>query len=243
MQIDPVLEWQRLTAEYREKSEGELLELAGDFADLTETAQQILRSEMRSRGLGDPQAPRTEPGASAPWRRPRVEARVLNETEDADSMTMPVVAGLGGNTPALVADGDGGEVGEAEPHDYTWLTYLCECESREQAVQLCEALRAAGIDCRGSYGLVYPRVYVAADQLDQARLIAAKPIPREIVDEEKEEPPEFVEPKCPKCGSDDVVLEGVDPANIWRCEQCDEQWTETMPKTEDGTPNAANDSQ
>jgi hypothetical protein len=39
MQIDPVQEWQRLTAEYREKYDGELLELARDYADLTEPAQ------------------------------------------------------------------------------------------------------------------------------------------------------------------------------------------------------------
>jgi hypothetical protein len=66
MQIDPVLEWQRLTAEYRQKGEEELLELARDFADLTETAQQALRQEMRSRGLGDPQSPRTMPQVSMP---------------------------------------------------------------------------------------------------------------------------------------------------------------------------------
>ena len=85
-------------------------------------------------------------------------------------------------------------------------------------------------------GLGYPRVLVAADQLDQARAIAAQPIPQEIVEEEKEEVPEFVEPKCPKCGSDDVVLEGVDPENTWRCEQCYEQWTETSPATADESP-------
>ena len=61
MQIDPVLEWQRLTAEYRDKGEGELLELARDFTDLTPNAQQALRAEMRSRGMGDPESPRTPP--------------------------------------------------------------------------------------------------------------------------------------------------------------------------------------
>jgi hypothetical protein len=100
-------------------------------------------------------------------------------------------------------------------------------------------LHQAGIDSwldspgsRSRYtgsGLANPRVLVAADQLDQARLIAARPLPQEIVEEEKEEAADFVEPKCPRCGSDDVVLEGVDPENTWRCEQCEEQWTETPP--------------
>ena len=53
MQADPIAEWQRLTEHYREMSDEELGELACDFDDLTETAQQVLRSEMRSRGLGD----------------------------------------------------------------------------------------------------------------------------------------------------------------------------------------------
>ena len=56
MQANPFEEWQRLTEHYREKSEEELRELAADFADLTETAQQVLRNEMRKRGLDDPAA-------------------------------------------------------------------------------------------------------------------------------------------------------------------------------------------
>jgi ribosomal protein L37AE/L43A len=149
-----------------------------------------------------------------------------------------VAGGLGGKTPALVSDEDEIVEDEAGPYDYTWYTYLCECETREQAAQLCEVLRQAKIDCGYQGGTVYPRVHVAADQLDQARAVAAQTIPQAIVENEKEEAQEFVEPKCPKCGSDDVVLEGVDPANTWRCEQCDEQWTESLPATEEKSPKA-----
>jgi ribosomal protein L37AE/L43A len=252
MQIDPVLEWQRLTAEYREKSEGELLELARDFGDLTETAQQILRSEMRSRGLGDPENPKSVTALQSAQTEPPQPPLALRNAP-SDSADETALGAFGARAPELVPDTpDTGDEADG-PHEYTWKTPLCECDSTEQARQLVDVLRQAGIDSwvehpgatyrYGSRDNAYPRVLVAADQLDQARLIAAKPIPREIVDEEKEEVPEFVEPKCPKCGSDDVVLEGVDPANIWRCEQCDEQWTETMPQSEDGTPHAANDSQ
>ena len=38
-------------------NDDELHQLAADFADLTDTAQQALRSEMRSRGLGDAPEP------------------------------------------------------------------------------------------------------------------------------------------------------------------------------------------
>jgi hypothetical protein len=56
MQVNPAEDWQRLTEHYREISDGELLELAADFVDLTETAQQVLRTEMSNRGLHEPQA-------------------------------------------------------------------------------------------------------------------------------------------------------------------------------------------
>ena len=57
MQANPLEEWQRLSELYREKNEEELRELANDFTDLTETAQQVLRDEMRKRSMGDPGAP------------------------------------------------------------------------------------------------------------------------------------------------------------------------------------------
>jgi ribosomal protein L37AE/L43A len=123
------------------------------------------------------------------------------------------------------------------PHEYTWKTLLCECETSEEARQLCEALQEAGIkgwiEGTGTYSpyaqfdLANPRVLVAADQFDQARAITARPIPREIVEESAMEALDFEPPKCPKCGAADPVLEGVDPENTWRCEQCGEQWTES----------------
>jgi hypothetical protein len=239
MQIDPVQEWQRLTAEYREKYDGELLELARDYADLTEPAQQVLRAEMRSRGLADPQAARTAPAESATWHDPHFQSQLRNKEKDANSTLAPITGGLGGKTPALVSDEDEVVEDEAGPHDYTWYTYLCECETIEQAIQLCEVLRQAKIDCGyESRGLVYPRVHVAADQLDQARAIAAKPIPQEIIDDSKIEEPDYVVPRCPKCGAEDPVLESVEPSNTWHCEQCDARWTESPPATAEESPKA-----
>ena len=64
MQADPIQEWQRLTEHYRQMGDQELRELAFDFSNLTDTAQQVLRSEMRCRGLGDPQAATNAPEIS-----------------------------------------------------------------------------------------------------------------------------------------------------------------------------------
>jgi hypothetical protein len=244
MQIDPVQKWQRLTEEYRQKYDSELLELARDYADLTETAQQALRQEMRSRGLADPQAARTASAESDAWQSgaqhdPHFQSQLRLDEDDANSTLARATAGLGGKTPVLVPDEDEVAEDEAGPHDYTWYTYLCECESREQAAQLCEVLRQAKIDCAyNSSGLVYPRVAVAADQLEQARIIAAKPIPQEIIDDSKIEEPDYVVPKCPKCGAEDPILEAVEPSNTWRCEQCDAQWTEDLPETDGASQKA-----
>ena len=227
MQADPIFEWQRLTEHYRQMSEGELLALAGDFADLTETARQALRSEMRSRGLGDPETPETKvPPASE-----------LQQSLSVPRKNFDMLAGPLANSyvvPSDPAEQDQEDNQEDNsPVDYTWKTLLCECNEVAEAEQLSDVLARAGIQnwIEGlpgySIGIGNPRVLVAADQLDQARAIAARPIPPEIVAESETKVPEFTPPSCPKCGAEDPVLEGVDPANTWRCEQCGEQWTES----------------
>jgi hypothetical protein len=106
----------------------------------------------------------------------------------------------------------------------------------EHANLLREALQRAGIeswlDSQGESvhhkGIEFatPRVMVAADQLEQARVIAANPIPEQTVEEQKNATPVFEMPRCPHCGAKDPALEGVDPFNLWRCESCGNQWTE-----------------
>jgi len=228
MQTDPALEWRRLTEHYREIGDEELRQLAADFADLTETAQQVLAQEMRSRGLVDPRGP-SQPAQHAESAVQAIESplRAGNTPEDNDSISTHAASVLGVRSPELVPETPEADTDDTGEHDYTWRTYLCECETRQQALELCEALKRGGIDCWiASYGLVYPRVLVAADQLDQARAIAAQPIPQEIIDDSKTDAPEYEVPKCPKCGVEDPILESVEPTNHWRCEQCDFEWSE-----------------
>jgi hypothetical protein len=235
MQTDPAMEWRRLTEEYRAMGDEELRNLAADFDDLTDNAKQALRQEMQSRGLGDPASANTAsppatprpPVTNEPTQRPRSGPTV----PDPAFLPEDSVFGLGRGPKIVPDDPDGGsEDDAADPHDYTWKTVLCECETNDEAQHLANALRNAGLDSwvqdSREFGRRYARVLVAADQLDRAQAIAAQPIPQEIVDDSKEEIPEFIEPKCPRCGSDDVVLESVDPENHWRCEQCDAEWSD-----------------
>lgn len=221
MQNDPLMDWQRLTDLYRKMYDDELLNLAADAADLTETAQQALRQEMRSRGLGEPQDASTPRKIPEPMRERR--AALLGSLVDAPKLVS--------DTPEIEEENDG-------LHEFTWKTPLCECEDAETAWQIHEVLRRAGIESwtEGTEGSYSPysqldqrshRVLVAADRVDVAQEIIARPIPQEIVEQSKMQAPEFEPPVCPKCGAGDPVLEGVDPFNSWKCEACGTEWTES----------------
>jgi hypothetical protein len=215
MKTEPVEEWRRLTQHYREMSDGELYELESDFADLTETAQQVLRDEMRARKLEVPRKAQPEVSAALP------EARRWKLVQEA---------------PEIEEDAEEAAEDDGQPREFTWKTVLCECNEATEAWQLYKALERSGIESwvegPGSpvgHNLTYPRVLVAADQLEQAREIAARPIPQEIIDESNEPDEEYKPPVCPQCGAEDPTLESTDPVNHWLCESCGKQWSDPLP--------------
>jgi hypothetical protein len=229
MQNDPLVEWQRLTETYSKMYDGELLELAAATDDLTEQARQVLSDEIRKRGLDSQPDSRSDS---------RFAASAPHEVTDPMIARAAVAFGVPSRVPEPVPDQ--AETGEETdgPHEYTWKTLLCECESAEEGRQLAEMLRRAGIESwiegpRGSYSPYSqldqrtPRILVPADRLEEARQIAARPIPNEIVVQSQMQVPEYELPVCPKCGAGDPVLEGVDPFNSWLCEACGNEWTES----------------
>jgi hypothetical protein len=208
MQIDQAAEWQRLTPLYREMCDEELLALAAEINDLTEMAQQVLRDEMRRRGLSD------GPPRQAADRSDRLRTSQSESAQDFST------------------DEDSNDEGDP-PHEFTWKTLLCECDTPEQAWQIQEMLRRArieswmeGSNSKYSMDLKSARVMVAADELDQAREIAARPVPQDIIDESRMKVPDFESPRCPRCGTEDPILESVEPSNHWSCESCGHEWSE-----------------
>ena len=201
MQIDPAVEWRRLTEQYRSMSDEELRELAQDFVNLTETAQQALRQEMRSRGLGEPESGESaqpRPASSEPQQAPLA---LRNAPWAGDPVDIAFDA-IPARAPELVPDTPETHDEDNVEREYTWKTELCELETDDEAMQLHEVLKRAGIESWIRFdGVVYPFVpsardairiglggfqfLVAADQLDRAREIAAKPIPQEIIDDSK----------------------------------------------------------
>jgi len=224
MQGSPIADWQNLTEHYRSLCDEELDELAADFVDLTETAQQVLRNEMENRGLREPRV-KAEPQTKAkPQRSPEQRKQPVAPPRFASSVEPD-------SRDHQDIDADGPD-GEDAPSEYTWKTPLCECDTTDQAQQIHEALKRAGIDSwverpGTRWGASVPRVVVAADQLEEAIQIASQPIPQDILDQSHEEIPEFEPPKCPQCGAEDPVLEAVDPFNTWHCEACGNEWTES----------------
>jgi hypothetical protein len=248
MQADPIAELRRLTDHYREVSDDELRDLAVDFADLTETAQQALRTEMQTRGLGDPLRAANAPAASNARLAASAATIVARHDYQVDAPIQNQTSSLFARQPELVPDTPNTEPGPEpdSPVDYTWKTPLCDCDTSLQARELSEALKQAGIESwieapgtgsrYSSFSLSSPRVLVPADQLDQARAIAAEPIPRQIVEDAQTEIPDYQPATCPKCGASDPILEGVDPTNSWRCEQCGQSWSDPISPDPTTTP-------
>jgi hypothetical protein len=217
MPTDPMEEWRRLTTLYGEMGDLEIRELAEQIGDLTENAQQILRDEMRKRGIA--------------------EERTTKEPVAHDEQS----------NSAFVHWDTGEDAIDDAPQDsgidYTWKTALYRCDSIDEAAERCEMLRRAGIESwvqRQGSRFIVPwvdelgtgalQIVVAADQLDNARAIVTQPIPQDIVDERRElvEAAEYQPPLCPKCGAEDPTLESVEPSNSWLCESCGYEWSDPV---------------
>ena len=223
MQDDPQQYWRDLTELYRQMSDGELRELAASPDDLTEVARQVLRDEIKKRRLDETRPSRATPSFSTGPEVPRDHRTVAHFTPSEE---LAETAGTFGD----------GEI----PPEYTWKTVLCECDTREQAWQISQVLTQAGIESWIEAPRQYyvdpsnPKVMVAADQLEAARQVAARPIPQEIIDASMIKLPEFVPPECPRCGAEDPMLESADPLNSWLCEACGAEWTDPEPTASTG---------
>jgi len=213
MQTDPVEEWRRLSALYSEMGDIEIQELADHINDLTPTAQDVLRDELKKRGLTKESEEASKSSTSQPSNR---EATINWEPASYRYQF--------GSVP--------GEEGES--NHYTWKVPLCDCETTIEARGIAAMLQRAGIDTwiEASTKHYGPRILVGADQLDQAQLMAAQPVPQDIIDQLNEEAtaPQYELPTCPRCGAPDPTLESVEPSNNWLCESCEHTWSDPVPE-------------
>lgn len=113
------------------------------------------------------------------------------------------------------------------------MTTLCECNEREDALDVLEVLKGAGIESwydgpSNPFSTLPfgPRVLVAADDLEVAQKILEPSIRQEIRDPNRTVVPDFEVPGCANCGTPDPLLESVQPSNTWFCEACGARWRE-----------------
>jgi hypothetical protein len=104
-----------------------------------------------------------------------------------------------------------------------------EYEDGQGASAASLALREAGIESvvLQQDGVRGPRVVVAPEDAAEAAMLLSQPLAEKFRREVEESvPEEFAVPKCPKCGSEETLLEAVEPANLWRCDDCGHDWLE-----------------
>jgi len=71
-----------------------------------------------------------------------------------------------------------------------------------------------------------PRVVVTPKDAERAASIFSQLSTGKLTEETLEAADEFEVPRCPACGSEETVLESVDPVNQWQCEDCGHTWLE-----------------
>ncbi len=221
MQQDPMEEWRRLTTLYSEMGDIEIRDLLDQINDLTPNAQQILRDELKKRGI-DERSPSVPPFPSMSSQHVR-DRRTI-------SHFVPASAEVASSEQEDEEDDDGSR-------EYTWKTLLCECQDLAEARAVATMLMGAGIESWIERPQQYyvdpgsPSVKVAADQLEHAKAMLAQPIPQELIEEQREleAAPAYEIPTCPKCKAEDPTLESVEPTNNWLCESCGYTWSDPVP--------------
>ncbi|MGZ4816054.1 MAG: hypothetical protein ACXVZV_11635 [Terriglobales bacterium] len=208
MDNDPAQEWQRLQEVYSQMSDDELQAVADDGYGLTDTAKQVLTAEIKARGLD------IELQESAP----KSEEQVSAEEEPMDD-----------------AEFDPAEFELVSAH-----TSWDEADARTAKGILDEAgipsyFGADNFESIDQYKGTYERgvkLRVLPEHQQLALRTFAQRWPRDPNAAPEPEPPP-AEIRCPKCHSDEVVLDSAenedaieDDAEVfhWHCDACGHKW-------------------
>ncbi len=200
--------WLRLTAHYRQMSDGELLVLARNPAALTEAAQQVLKAEFSVRRLELPAPeepvapPEPEPDPDSPYAEDRELVEIHTVWSLPDALQLQSILDRAG-IPFYIGD------------------------EKATGVNRVTSNLASGVSVK-----VMRVGYPYARQALQGYEPANEP------PEEKEDLhglDEDIPATCPKCRSTEVVFEGLAPAPAkeehdsnrnfqWICDSCGYQW-------------------
>jgi ribosomal protein L37AE/L43A len=193
--IGDAAQYQELVALYSSYSDGELIALGRDMADLTEMAQEALKGELTRRGL------KLTPASKS------VEARAITDEDLVDMRTYAELA-----PDECIFDFPTEQAASA--------AYYALTREGVNAIVV-SPKNAKKFDNRG------PRVVVTPKDAERAASIFSQLATGKLTEETLEvADAEFEVPRCPACGSEETLLESVDPVNQWRCEDCGHTWLE-----------------
>ncbi len=241
--LDPAGEFLRITERYRQMSDSEILILMPQSSQLTPLAQQALASEVRSRGLKVEEDAPTPPGE----RRPVFYDRHTQTFADSSVRDAPPIKSSSADSgdSDATADLDPEEEDSAYDADRK-LVELCTVWSLADARQVQSLLDRAGIplfmgaekatnaDAVTSNFATGVSVQVMRIGLPWAGQALQNYAPADEPERKQEEPPPELSVQCPKCRSEEIVLEDVVPAAEdspdkastywWSCDSCGYEW-------------------
>lgn len=204
--LDPAAEALRLAELYRQMSDGELLQLAGDTSELTEAAQQALKFETSQRRL------KAEPAGLAPSPPP----------DDPESPYTEDRALVDFETVWCVEDA----LRIQQALDMADIPFFMG-EEKATGVDGVTSNFADGVIVR-VMRIGYPMARAALTGYEPSYVPEAE---KERIKQEGEQADIYV--CCPKCKSEDVVLDEADGADEsvssqfeWSCAACGNKWND-----------------
>lgn len=209
--VDEAEQWRQVSEHYRSLTDDELIAIARDKEDLTEVAQQVLAAEIQSRRLEIPAEEQTEDegGAILPGAEPDPDSPYSEDQELVEIETVYSLRDAQQLEALLNEDGIPFYLGEER------ATHTDDVKSNFTKGVSVKIMRI---------GLAYAT---------RARMnFHPQDDPEERDLEESKLTPEPVTLFCPKCRSDQVLLESsqADASMTsgtrfsWRCENCGKRW-------------------
>ena len=209
--VDRSEQWRQVTEHYRSLTDDELIAIAREKSDLTEVAQQAIDSEIASRKLVIP-AEEAEERESAPaFREPEIDPDAPYD-EDRELVEIEKVFSL---------------------RDAQQLQALLNEDGIPFYMGKERATRAEDVTSDFAKGVVVGMMRIGLPYATRARKNFHPEDDPESHDRERAEEP--IEPYvvfCPKCRSEEVMLDSSrpDPSMqsgtrfCWRCEACGKRW-------------------
>jgi Zn finger protein HypA/HybF involved in hydrogenase expression len=206
--FDSEEEWQRLSEYYRQITEEELLALARQYSDLTGVAQQVLKLELSHRALAMPAAPGPPIQNHDPARDSDPDSPYAEDRKLVDIRTV------------------------WSRRDALQLQSVLDVAGIPLYMGTEKATRAEAVSSNFSDGVKVQTMRIGVPWAKEALKYYAPEDEPET--EEEKEVDEDVAIRCPKCHSDDLVLEdfatapettaGSSAKFKWTCLSCNHQW-------------------